>query len=188
MRISDPQFFLPAILIHSLGAALCVGGNQELVEQKTADLKSINEQVAKQAAPAGLKEGATVEVKATLRVERTPGSVPVLRDVKVERVTVSGDAGAVPAKPAVPASGSEKIREAGVTGKQPVEDKPGYRQERLDVPVLVAGQPGDKSQRIEAEKSIPVPVVAEEKPAAEGTPGFRQERLNVPSVSEKRKE
>ena len=53
---------VPATVGIGLMATACFGGNQELVERKTTELLSINEQVAKQVAPAGLKEGSKVEV------------------------------------------------------------------------------------------------------------------------------
>ena len=149
-------------------ATACFGGNQELVERKTTELLSINEQVAKQVAPAGLKEGSKVEVKATLRVERSPDKATVVRDVKIDSVQVDG-----------------KIREPSTAEKQQAEGSSGVRQERLHVPATGNPPPALKNQPAEGEKANPASAVSEEKVPVEGTPGFRQERLNVPSVNEK---
>ena len=188
MKNFSHQLVVPAAVGFGLVATACFGGNLELVERKTAELRSINEQVAKQAAPGGLKEGDTVEVKATLRVDRTAEKTPVVRDVKVERVTVSTEPVAVAAKPAVPSAGSSKIREPGPEEKQPAASTPGFRQECLDVPAVKNTPPEIKVKPMDEEKVVPPPVVAEEPPPGAAMPGFRQERLNVPSVNEKRKE
>lgn len=179
---------VPAALGLGLVSTVCLGGNQELVERKTSELRSINEQVVKQAVPGGLKEGETVEVKATLRVERSAEKGAVARDVQVERVKVSAEPVPVPAKAVVPIVGAGKIRE-GDAARPAGEGISGFRQEQLNVPVPKSAPPPIKVQPLEEEKSVPPPVVVnEEKPSAEGTPGFRQERLNVPPVNEKRKE
>ena len=121
-------------LVLGLAVPACLVGNQELVERKTTELHCINEQVAKQAAPAGLKEGESVEVKANLRVERTAEKTPVVRDVKVESVKISGKPAAAPAKPAAPAAGAGKNKESEAAGKKSDGSTPGVRQERLDIP------------------------------------------------------
>ena len=188
MTSFNPHFFIPAAVGVGLVATACFGGNQELVGRKTAELRAINEQVVKQAVPGGLKEGETVEVKATLRVERSPEKGPVVRDVQIESVKVSPEpvaaaAGTMPP----PVAGSGKIREPDAAEKQPAEGNPGFRQERLNVPATTS-IPEIKVPPVEEEKTIQPPTVAAEKPPVEGTPGFRQERLSVPSVNEKRKE
>ncbi len=105
-------------------ATACLGGNAELVERKATELRSISEQVTKQAAPAGLKEGDQVEIKATVRVERVPEQAPVIQDVKIESVAVTG-----------------KTKDPGVAEKKQTEGPPDVRQERLDVPsVNVKGE------------------------------------------------
>jgi hypothetical protein len=149
-------------------ATACIGGNQELVERKTTELISINEQVAKQAAPAGLKEGSKVEVKATVRVERSPEKAAVVRDVKIDSVQVDG-----------------KIRDPSAAEKQQAEGSSGVRQERLHVAATGGPPPELKNQPAEGVKTAPTSAVSEVKVPAEGTPGFRQEHLNVPSVNEK---
>ena len=180
MKNFNHHLVVPAAVGVGLVATACFGGNQDLVERKTAELRSINEQVAKQAAPGGLKEGDTVEVKATLRVDRTAEKKPVVRDVKVARVTVSTEPVAVRAKPVETAVGSGKFRQPGPAETQPVASAPGVRQECLDVPAVKSPPPEITVKPLDDDKIIPPPEAA--------MPGCRQERLNVPSVNEKRKE
>ncbi|MEI8207381.1 MAG: hypothetical protein WCG03_10925 [Kiritimatiellales bacterium] len=134
MKSFSNHFFTPAVAGIWFWAVACFGGNQELVEQKTAELCSINEQVAKQAAPGGLKEGDAVEIKATLRVERCPENGPVVRDLKVGNINVSTASAAVSAERLVPVTGSGKIREPDMAEKNPAAGMPGFRQESLNVP------------------------------------------------------
>jgi hypothetical protein len=71
-----------------------------------------------------LKEGDQVEIKATVRVERVPEQAPVIQDVKIESVAVTG-----------------KTKDPGVAEKKQTEGPPDVRQERLDVPsVNVKGE------------------------------------------------
>ena len=112
---SNYFFSLTAVAI-GFTAYVCFGGNQELVESKTAELCSINDQMTKQSVPGGLKEGESVEIKAAMRVERSPDKDPVIRDLKVESITVSKTA-----------DGVETNQAAGT---------PGFRQECLSVPVV----------------------------------------------------
>ena len=120
----NTHLFIPVFTGIGLLTTACLGGNAELVERKATELRSIGEQVAKQAAPAELKEGDQIEVKATVRVERIPEQAPVIQDVKIESVAVSG-----------------KTKDPGVTGKKQTEGPPDVRQERLDVPsVNVKGE------------------------------------------------
>jgi hypothetical protein len=135
MKSFNNHLFAPVAVGIGLLATACFGGNQELVEQKTAELCSINEQVAKQAAPGGLKEGDAVEIKATLRVERSPENGPVVRDLKVESVNVSPASDAVSAKIAAPVAGAGKIRESDIEESQ-AAGTPGFRQECLNVPTV----------------------------------------------------
>lgn len=144
---------------------VCLGGNQELVEQKTTELHAINEQVAKQAAPKDLKDGDTVEVKASLRVDRSSDKGPVVRDVALESVKVSG-----------------KLREPGVAGKRQVAGASEVRHESVPVPATGA-PPECKNQPAGGDGTNQPPADAGEKLPNKGTPGFRQERLNVPSVN-----
>lgn len=153
-----------------LAGPVCLGGNQELVGQKTTELHAINEQVAKQAAPKGLKEGDTVEVKASLRVDRSSEKGPVVRDAAIESVKVSG-----------------KLREPGVAEKRQVAGSSEVRQARLPVPAT-GGPPERKNLPAEGTGTNQAPADAGEKLPMKGTPGFRQERLNVPSVNEKGKD
>ncbi|MEI7851181.1 MAG: hypothetical protein WCH86_05050 [Kiritimatiellales bacterium] len=135
MKSFNNHLFTLATTGIGLLAVACFGGNQELVEQKTAELCSINEQVAKQAAPGGLKEGEKVEIKATLRVERSPENEPVVRDLKVESVNVSTASDAVSAGIAAPVAGSGKIQEPDVEKNQ-AAGTPGFRHEYLNVPTV----------------------------------------------------
>lgn len=138
-------------------ATACLGGNQKLVERKTAELCAINEQVVKQAVPNGLKEGESVEIKATVRVERSPEKPPVVRDLKVENIKVSTVSGAVSDEIAVPIIGAGKIREPNVTEKQSIAGTPGFRQESLNVPATAIA-PEIHSQTTTEKISMP-PVV-----------------------------
>jgi hypothetical protein len=123
MNFNTP-LFVPVFMGIGLLATACLGGNAELVERKATELRSISEQVTKQAAPAGLKEGDQVEIKATVRVERVPEQAPVIQDVKIESVAVTG-----------------KTKDPGVAEKKQTEGPPDVRQERLDVPsVNVKGE------------------------------------------------
>ncbi len=135
MKSFSNRLLIPATVGIGLLAAACFGGNQELVEQKTAELCSINEQMAKQGAPGGLKEGDAVEIKATLRVERSTENGPVVRDLKVESVNVSPASDAVSAEIAAPVAGAGKIRESDVEENQ-AAGTPGFRQECLNVPTV----------------------------------------------------
>ena len=134
MKSFSNRLLISATVGVGLLETVCFGGNQELVEQKTAELCSINEQVAKQAAPGGLKEGETVEIKSTLRVERSPENGPVVRDLKVGNINVSTASAAVSAERLVPVTGSGKIREPDMAEKNPAAGMPGFRQESLNVP------------------------------------------------------
>ena len=188
MKSFSRHFFVVAAIGLGLTATTSFGGNQELVERKAAELRSINEQVAKQAAPGGLKEGETITVKATLRVERVPEKTAVVRDLKIESVKVSAEPVAVSAPAVIHVAGSGKIRDGDVAEKSVTGGTPGVRQECLDVPTVKSTPPEIKVKPLEEGKSIPPPAVAEEKLPAAGTPGCHQESLNVPSVNEKRKE
>lgn len=117
-----------------ISASMCFGGNQELVEQKTAELCSINEQVVKQALPEGLKEGEEAEIKATVRVERSAGSGPVVRDVKVESIKIFGASSSIPDGKA-PISGVGCLREPVETEKS-ATGLEGFRKENLNVPTV----------------------------------------------------
>ena len=107
------------------------------MKKKASELRAINEQVAQQAAPDGLQEGNVVEVKATLRVERVPGQEPVVRDLNVERLTVSAPVTGSPAGQPQPVVGAGKIRLLGTNEKTATaERQAGFREERLDVPAV----------------------------------------------------
>jgi len=112
---NDYLFFLIAAAT-VFTVSVCFGGNQELVELKTAELCSINDQMTKQSVPDGLKEGESVEIKAAMRVERSPDKEPIVRDLKVESVKV------------FKTSDSVETNQAA--------DRPGFRQECLSVPVV----------------------------------------------------
>lgn len=111
-------------------------GNQELVERKASELHTVNEQMARQVAPAGLKEGDTVEVKASVRVERSPGQGAVVRDVNVERVLVTTASGTSCATGTVSAIGAGAVQRAPVLNQRSTTCMPGFRQEHLDVPAV----------------------------------------------------
>ena len=128
------HFFVLVFLGIILAAIRCGAGNQELMERRIADLRSINEQVVAQAVPDGLKEGETVEIKATLRVERTPETAPVVHGLQVARVMVSGGSRTVPVKTVIPAAGFGKHAAYGMTAQQSVEGALGLRQESSRVP------------------------------------------------------
>jgi hypothetical protein len=163
MKIFDPHFLIPASVGLVLAAPVCLGGNQEWVEKKTTELHSLNEQVMKQAAPAGLKEGDKVEVKAMLRVERAADQETVIRDVKIESVKVDG-----------------KLVEAGAAEKQQAEGVSGVRPECLRVP-----ETGCQPAVGRATPPHTTAVKEEKLPMEGAATGFHQERLNVPSVKEK---
>ncbi len=188
MKNFNRHFFIAAVGGLSSLATACFGGNQELVERKVAELRSINEQVAKQAAPGDLKEGETIAVKATLRVERAPEKTAVVRDLKVESVKVSAEPVVVAAPAVITVAGSGKIREGEVTEKPVAAGTQGVRQECLEVPAVKSTPPEITVKPLEEEKSLPPPAVVEEKLPAAETPGCCQKPLNVPSVNEKRKE
>lgn len=132
-----------------LAALACFGGNQELMEQKSAELNSLNVQVATLVAPDGLKEGETVEVKAKVRVERAPDQGAVVRDVEVESVKIAGVAGVGAAGAVAPVAGvAVKPAADGAIGlrqepldvpavkRTPAEELPGFRRESLSVPAV----------------------------------------------------
>ena len=110
--------YLFSLIVAAIGsmASICFGGNQELVELKTAELSSINDQMTKQSVPGGLKDGESVEIKAAMRVERSPDKEPVIRDLKVESVKVSKTS-----------DGVETNQASGTSG---------FRQECLSVPIV----------------------------------------------------
>ena len=134
MTSFNNPLLLPAAVGIGLVVTACLGGNQKLVERKTAELCAINEQVVKQAVPDGLKEGESVDIKATVRVERSLDKAPIVRDLKVENVKISTASGVVSNEIAVPIIGAGKIREPNVTEKQSPSGTPGFRQECLNVP------------------------------------------------------
>jgi|GEM_PF-5423011 len=129
--------YLFSLLAVAIGftASSCFGGNQELVELKTAELCSINDQVTKQGIPGGLKDGESVEIKAAMRVERSPDKDPVIRDLKVESIKVTKTSDVVLDRIAIPVAGSGEVLKSDVVEVNQVVGTPSFRQEYLSVPI-----------------------------------------------------
>jgi hypothetical protein len=134
-----------------LWAVVCLGGNQELVERKTSELCALHDQVLQQVAPAGLKEGDTVKVKATVRVERSPEKGPLVRDLDVASVHVAPAAGRAVTNLIPQVAGADKPAAADAAGLPAARGTPGFRQESLNVPATKStpeeqsGPPAEKA-------------------------------------------